>query len=266
MIIIAVISFLASAAGAISGIGGGVIIKPVLDMAHILSVGEISFLSGCTVLSMTTVSVVKSLCRKEDVIDVKRATPLAMGAAFGGIAGKLLFSAVARKLGNDSFLGLVQAVLMLFMTAGTLLYLRLEGKIHTLHLENMAGCMLAGMMLGVLSAFLGIGGGPANLVVLSFFFSMERKKASVNSLYIIFFSQLFSLAAAFAERTVPDAGRGYLLLMVIAGMLGGITGGHIYRKITAAKINAVFSWMLVLLILINLWNILRFSGLISVIL
>ena len=47
------VSFFASIAGAICGIGGGVIIKPVLDMLGLASVATISFLSGCTVLSMS---------------------------------------------------------------------------------------------------------------------------------------------------------------------------------------------------------------------
>ena len=46
----------ASILGAISGIGGGVIIKPVLDSLGTLNVSTISFLSGCTVLSMTTMT------------------------------------------------------------------------------------------------------------------------------------------------------------------------------------------------------------------
>ena len=44
-----VVCFLASIVGAICGIGGGVIIKPLLDALKILDVSQISFLSGCTV-------------------------------------------------------------------------------------------------------------------------------------------------------------------------------------------------------------------------
>ena len=47
------ISFIASTVGAICGVGGGVIIKPVLDLFGVASVSTVSFLSGCTVLSMT---------------------------------------------------------------------------------------------------------------------------------------------------------------------------------------------------------------------
>ena len=51
-----IVCFGASIVGAICGIGGGVIIKPVLDSFGVLDVTAISFLSGCTVLSMTTYS------------------------------------------------------------------------------------------------------------------------------------------------------------------------------------------------------------------
>ena len=43
----------ATTAGGISGVGGGVIIKPVLDAVSGMGVATVSFLSGCTVLAMT---------------------------------------------------------------------------------------------------------------------------------------------------------------------------------------------------------------------
>lgn len=63
------VSFLASIAGAICGIGGGVIIKPVLDMFGLASVSTISFLSGCTVLAMSIYSVGKNILAHENRVD-----------------------------------------------------------------------------------------------------------------------------------------------------------------------------------------------------
>ena len=42
----------ASTVGGICGVGGGVVIKPLLDAAGIMSVSTLSFLSGLTVLAM----------------------------------------------------------------------------------------------------------------------------------------------------------------------------------------------------------------------
>ena len=66
-----VISFLASIAGAICGIGGGVIIKPLLDSFGLMDVKTISFLSGCTVLAMSTYSFVVSKVKKESLVDMR---------------------------------------------------------------------------------------------------------------------------------------------------------------------------------------------------
>ena len=62
------VSFLASTAGAICGIGGGVIIKPVLDLFQMASVSTISFLSGCTVLSMSLYSVGRAAASRDSVV------------------------------------------------------------------------------------------------------------------------------------------------------------------------------------------------------
>ena len=56
-----VVAFLSSIVGAICGIGGGVVIKPVLDMLQMGAPATINFLSGCTVLSMSMYSVSKAL-------------------------------------------------------------------------------------------------------------------------------------------------------------------------------------------------------------
>ena len=56
-----VVAFLSSIVGAICGIGGGVVIKPVLDMLRLGAPATINFLSGCTVLSMSLYSVSKAL-------------------------------------------------------------------------------------------------------------------------------------------------------------------------------------------------------------
>ena len=89
-----IVSFLSSVVGAICGIGGGVVIKPVLDMLQMGSAATINFLSGCTVLSMSLYSVGKSLRAGDSKVEISTGTPLALGAAIGGVIGKQLFSAV----------------------------------------------------------------------------------------------------------------------------------------------------------------------------
>ena len=82
----------ASTIGGICGIGGGVVIKPLLDATGIMSVSTVSFLSGLTVLAMAMISVYKN--RKTNELDTRRSIPLGIGAAVGGLAGKQIFDFV----------------------------------------------------------------------------------------------------------------------------------------------------------------------------
>ncbi len=58
------IAFLASFVGSISGIGGGIIIKPVLDLTGQMPIETVNFLSGITVLTMTTSTLIQNFFKK----------------------------------------------------------------------------------------------------------------------------------------------------------------------------------------------------------
>jgi len=246
-----IVCFGASIVGAICGIGGGVIIKPVLDSFGVLDVTAISFLSGCTVLSMTTYSVLKNKISGESHVTMKTGFPLAIGAAVGGLIGKWLFSYVKSLSSDPNKVGAVQALCLLIVTLGTLIYTIYKAKIKTYEVDSAIVCVL-------MSSFLGIGGGPINLVVLFFFFSMSTKLAAENSLYIIFFSQIASLISTIVTGSVPDFQIGVLVLMVAGGIAGGICGRAINKKIDEKTVDKLFIALMVLMIVINIYNIYKF--------
>ena len=133
-----IISMLASVAGAICGIGGGVIIKPTLDLFHLDSVSTISFLSGCTVLGMTCYSVGKSMIARDSQVNLRTGTPLAIGAAVGGIVGKQLFTMVGGLFPDPNTVGAVQASALAVITLGTLIYTIFKARIPTLKVNSLA--------------------------------------------------------------------------------------------------------------------------------
>lgn len=256
------ISLFASTVGAICGIGGGVIIKPVLDMFSSDSVSTISFMSGCTVLAMSLYSVGKSMVAGEKTVELKSVTPLALGAAIGGIAGKLLFDIVKKSSGNPEAVGAVQSICLAIMTILTLVYTLNKSKIKTYRIDNASISVIVGLVLGIMSSFLGIGGGPINLVILYFFFSMATKQAAANSLYIILFSQITSFLFTMVTGTVPDFSPLSLGLMVAGGVLGGMLGRKVNKKINNETVEKLFAGLMVLIIAISIFNSLRYSGMI----
>lgn len=253
------ICFGASVIGAICGIGGGVIIKPLLDTFGIYDVATISFLSGCTVLSMTTYSVVKSKLGGNSKVENSTILPLAIGASIGGLLGKALFSYIKSNSADPDLVGLVQAVCLMLVTLGTLIYTLVKHRVSTLHVDGFAVKAMIGMVLGFMSSFLGIGGGPINLVVLFYFFSMSTKEAAENSLYIIFFSQITSLLGTLFSGSIPEFEWYILLFMVLGGILGGICGRGWNRKLRESTVDRLFIGLMVVMILINIYNIYQFA-------
>ena len=249
------VSFGASIIGAICGIGGGVIIKPTLDAFGLLEVSAINFMSGCTVLAMSCYSVVRSKLSGSSKVDMKIGTPLAIGAAVGGILGKSLFQMVEGLFSDKNTAGAVQAACLALITVGTLIYTIKKDKIKTHNIQNIAVCLVIGLALGVMSSFLGIGGGPINLVVLYFFFSMTTKVAAQNSLYIILFSQATSFLSTVVTGSVPQVNVLLLFGMIMSRILGGMAGRSVNKKLDDKMVDKLFIGLMAVIILINIYNV-----------
>jgi len=253
-----VICLLSCVVGGICGIGGGVIIKPVLDAMDIMGVSTISFLSGLTVLSMSVVNMLRQ--RRSKLVELRTGSLLAAGAVLGGILGNALFQSLKQATGQDDLVGMVQAVVLGLVTLLTLIYsAKLRTRLPSYHVEHPAAVVCIGLIMGVLSAFLGIGGGPINLAILFFAFSMDTKKAAANSLYIIMFSQMASFATSCVKGTIPEFEPLYLLVMVCAGVLGGLIGSRVNKTISAETTDKLFAGLLCIIILICCYNAWRFS-------
>ena len=252
------VCLIATTVGAISGVGGGVVIKPVFDAVAGMSVSQVSFLSGCTVLAMTIVSLLRSRGEK---IELKRGTLLAVGGAVGGLLGKVVFDWLKSLTGNDGLVGVVQSVIMILLTAGVGVYMAFREKIRTKNVQNAALCVIIGLALGVMSAFLGIGGVPINLVVLYYFFSMDTKQAALHSIYVIFFSQAASFVSSLAMQNVPAFDPVTLVVMVVGGVAGGFLGRAFNKKMSVRQVDMLFSILLAVITLISVYNLVHYASL-----
>ena len=252
------ICIIASSVGAIVGAGGGVIIKPVLDMFGVLPVSTASFCSGCTVLGMAICSLIRN--QKDGVkLQVKTSTALAIGAVLGGIAGKWLFELVRNGFGDERTLGAIQAILLTIFTFGVFLYVCNKDKLPSKRVTNLLAAVVIGVVLGIISSFLGIGGGTSNVAVLFFFFSMEAKEAAKNSLYIIIFSQISSIVTAISTGSVPDFTWINLLCMIAGGISGALVGSAISKRIDNKGVEKVLKVVLLIIVAMDFYNVLKYT-------
>lgn len=247
-----IISFLATTIGAISGLAGGIIIKPTLDALGNYPLSTIGMLSSSTVLCMTAVSLVRYLSGKIK-IDYKRALLLSIGASIGGILGKCLFDFFAFSI-EERTVKAIQGILLILLLVFVLF------RKHVKRYQVTSGVMitLCGLLMGSISSFLGIGGGPINVAVICIAFSAKVKDAAVYSLATIFFSQLTTVLANAVTPGLGHFDLTMLRVMIPGAIIGGLIGTAMNRRLSAKKIEILFNAIMLLLIALNLFNIVRF--------
>ncbi len=187
------------------------------------------------------------------------ATLLAIGAAVGGITGQRLFAMLKAAVGNESFVGMVQALGLILVSGSILVYSIFKDRIKSWHFSNGIVCVVVGLALGVISSFLGIGGGPINLVALGLLFSMTTKDAALASLYIIMFAQIASLGQMIVGGTFPEFKMLYLVVMVAGGILGGNMGSRINKTLDDRRVEQLTIVLMAIIVCINIYNAIRFG-------
>jgi len=244
--------------GTICGMGGGIIIKPVLDACGVMSGVAVTFLSGVTVIGMTCWNLGKTLLKKEAVIDAKHTPLLAVSAAAGGLLGKILFNKVAGLFAVRDTASGIQAAVLFLATLATLLYTLKKDSLPSKHVDSPWASLLIGFVLGVFGAFLGIGGGPFNVAVLFFFFSMASKRAAQNSLFIILFSQLASTLKTVFSGNIPTFNPWILAGMIVVGILGNELGRRLNRTLDDKKAIRWMVFGMALIMAINIYNVFKY--------
>lgn len=255
LLLIMIVGLLASIVGAVSGIGGGVIIKPVLDAVTPLSASVVGFLSTCAVFSMSLIAVLK--CIKEKREFEKNTILLGIGAVLGGFAGTQMFQVINTILDNNTLIKTIQNGVLFCILVAILFYINGKNK-RQFCIENKMIILIIGFSLGMISAFLGIGGGPINVAVLSLFFAMDIKRASVNSIILILFSQASKITTLVGTGEIPEEMQISMLLCIIpAALVGGAIGSAINKKISKEKLKAVYNTIMLFVILTCLWNVIE---------
>jgi uncharacterized membrane protein YfcA len=250
-------AFIPSVIGAVSGIGGGIIIKPVLDAFSGLRLQEIIFLSGFTVLSMSFVSLLRN--RKNGAaLERGRGTAMAVGAALGGVGGKAVFDLFLAVFPGTALTGMVQSVMLTGLTGVVMVYLRRKGSIVPKNIRSPLSCVFLGLGLGLVSAFLGIGGGPINIMVISYFLGMDSKTTVLHSLYTIFLSQTAGFLFSVLSGNIYPQNSFITTSMITGGILGGLLGSHIVKKMRNEETDRFFYFVLLMVMILSAYNIIRF--------
>ncbi|MEG2937418.1 MAG: sulfite exporter TauE/SafE family protein [Vagococcus sp.] len=250
-IIYFIVIVFANTIGAISGMGGGVLIKPIFDLIHVHSVAAISFYSSVAVLTMSVVSTSKQL---QNGIQIKWAFAIqvSLGAVVGGLLGNVVFEKILALFPAGREVQLVQIVLTIITLVFSYLYSK--GIWQNFNYQLPILTLGSGLLLGFLASLLGIGGGPINVALLMLLFNIPIKQATVYSIITIFFSQLTKVITIFVTVDMSRYDMNMLYYIIPAAILGGFLGSFVSGKVTDERVKQVYQWVIILVLIINIYN------------
>lgn len=250
-IIYALVVFAATFLGSFVGLGGGVIIKPMLDVINAHSLAEISFFSACAVFAMSVTSTTQHIIKKTP-IKMNIVLLISLGSVTGGILGNHLFNLALDKASMPNIVKGIQSTILCALLI--FIVVNVCGNFKKFHIKNPLAILISGFILGTVASFIGIGGGPINVAVLTILFSFSMKDAAVYSIAIIFFSQLASIITTYINTGFIGFDLKVLLFIIPAGIIGGLVGSRFNRKCNEKTIQKVFVTAVSSVAVLTLYN------------
>lgn len=241
----------ANSIGAVSGMGGGVIIKPLFDTLGFHDVLSISFYSTVAVLSMSIVSTIRQ-AQNGIKINWSFALWLSFGSVLGGIFGSLGLDKLVGIMPSEKIVSLVQIVLIV----ATLLFSYAYSKKHWrgYQLNSTISILGCGLFLGAIASFLGIGGGPLNVALLMMLFQVPIKDATVYSIITILFSQLSKVITISVSTGFSQFDLSLLMYIIPAGIIGGFLGAYLSKIVSSEKVTTIYQFVIIGVVLVNFYN------------
>lgn len=213
-------------------IGGGGSILTVPILVYFLGVSPHDAV-GMSLAVVAATSLFGALLhyRKENV-DVRSGILFGAAGIVGAIAGSPLTKLVAA-----GTLLLIFGVLML-VVAVSMLWRRNRGSDEVTHVPHTAQGLAAGFGVGVLTGFLGVGGGFLIVPALVYFGGLSMKKAIGTSLLVIFLNCVAGLVGH-ASQSIFDWGlTGIVMALAVGGAVAGTVLSH---RLAAHRLQRVFA-------------------------
>ncbi len=250
--IYALIALLATALGALVGLGGGIIIKPALVAISSFDLFTIGILSSLTVFSMAFVSLTLRLLRGLSID--RRVFLIGASSIAGGFLGKLLLSWFLERVDMD-FAQTLQSFIMLGLLL-LVLWLSLRRGAN-LRLSNPLIIGGSGVLLGVISTFLGIGGGPLNVALFLVLFSFTLDQAVISSIFLILLSQGTLLTSTLIDGSFSQVDLSVAPYLLIGGITGAVAGTYLSGVLGKVTKERAFIIAIIGTIFLNIYNILN---------
>lgn len=169
---------------------------------------------------------------KRENVSVRSGLQFGIAGIAGAFAGAPLTSLV-----TPQALLLIFGMLM-FVVAVSMLWRRQHLKDPALHAPHPAKAVTAGFGVGVLTGFLGVGGGFLIVPALMLFGGLDMKRSVGTSLFVIFLNCVAGLLGHMTQGAVDWGLTSVVIALSVAGAIGGTVLSH---RLAAHRLQRMFA-------------------------
>jgi uncharacterized membrane protein YfcA len=258
-------SILAGFIGALTGLGGGIVIVPLLTLAFGV---DIRYAIGASLISViATSSSAASTYIKEGYSNLRVGMFLEIATTIGALSGAFLALILAPR-----YIAIVFGLALLQSAYSSLQNLKepsefktnrlaqifnmdstypISGGLRHYHVQNIPGGFLLMLIAGALSGLLGIGSGALKVIAMDKIMKMPFKVSTTTSNFMIGVTAAAS-AGIYLNRGYIDPG---LAMPVMLGVLLGATAGtHFLIKSKTKSLKILFSAVIFILAIEMIFN------------
>ncbi len=259
-------AFFAGLIGSLTGLGGGVIIIPLLTLG--LGV-DIHYAIGASIVSVIATSSGSAAAYvKEGITNIRIGMFLEIATTMGAIGGAILAVYL-----NPSFIAVVFGVILIFSAA--MMVVKKRGKSENQETSKLAqyfklngsyplnwinkpykvrrvfGGFFTMLFAGTLSGLLGIGSGALKVIAMDNIMSMPFKVSTTTSNFMIGVTAAAS-AVVYLHRGQIDPG--IAMPVCIGVLLGATLGSKILVRTKAGKLKIIFAIVVLFLAIQMIYN------------
>ncbi|MFG6119576.1 MULTISPECIES: sulfite exporter TauE/SafE family protein [Thalassobacillus] len=267
----ALIGLVSAFFGSIAGLGGGIILVPVMlflsQTFEAFSWATPQKIVGISIITMIFTGMSSALSyMKSNRVDFKSGWIFLIGSVPGGILGSFL-----NQFFSAGKFSLLFGILMLFVfgvfflprkskkaplekkRGGIQREMELDGEIHRYAYSSIAGGLLA-FSVGMMSGLFGIGGGSLMVPAMILLFGFPAHVATATSMFMIFF---MSISNSVTHILLGNVEWLYTLAFIPGAYLGGMLGAKVNKVLKGQYVE----WFLrVMLIIVAIRLILKGIG------
>ena len=242
-LILAVVGFLAGSLGAVVGLGGGIIIIPVLALYFHLPFPQAIGASLVSVIATSTAT--SSVHVERHVANMKLGMTLELSTTLGAALAAMVAHSIHRRILAMLFIGFIgYSAFSLLRHMWSARSRETETEVSAYTVRRYPLGLAASFVAGAFSGLLGVGGGLIKVPVMYLFMGVPLRVATATSNFMI--------GVTAATSAYIYYGRGDIRLEVVVPLVIGVFSGSMLGARLAPRLHAVYVQFLLIGVMIFL--------------